>query len=343
MKPMEKKFKSTSHTTGRSCGLVCAVAIVLQFGVLADYAQTGTYLFTGSEMTITLNPGTYAITAYGAQGGWTYGGAGGLGAEMSAQFSFSALTTLTLLVGGVGGGYAYGGGGSFVVNGSTPLVIAGGGGGAGGYGAGGTGLTGTSGGQGLGALRGLGGASGYGGNFGYFSGGGGGYYGNGTTQNNPYAGGGGGSFLNGGYGGALGYGDGGGGFGGGGAASSYGYAGGGGGGYSGGGGGGAGGPSDGVGGGGGGGSYVDSSAVAVLAEISGVASPDGSPNGEIIVMVIPEPTTLALAGLSGLGLLLFRRRPASDCGKCSKDGRVHFSGRRVARSVCICSSVARRH
>ena len=36
---------------------------------------------------------------------------------MSAEFKFSASTTLTYLVGG--------GGGSFVVAGSTPLVIAG--------------------------------------------------------------------------------------------------------------------------------------------------------------------------------------------------------------------------
>jgi hypothetical protein len=61
-------------------------------------------------------------------------------------------------------------------------------------------------------------------------------------------------------------------------------------------------------GGGGGGSIIDSSAIIVLAEVSGVASPDGSPNGEIIITEIPEPTPLALAGLSGLSLLLFRRQ-----------------------------------
>jgi len=44
----------------------------------------------------------------------------------------------------------------------------------------------------------------------------------------------------------------------------------------------------------------------ILAEVSGVASPDGSPNGEIIITAIPEPATLALAGLSGLFLFLFR-------------------------------------
>ena len=66
-------------------GAVCSVALVLQFGVLAGSAQTGIYLYTGSETPITLNPGTYNITAYGAQGG---GGFGGLGAEMSGEFSF---------------------------------------------------------------------------------------------------------------------------------------------------------------------------------------------------------------------------------------------------------------
>src|SRR5216684_6490265 len=65
--------------------------------------------------------------------------------------------------------------------------------------------------------------------------------------------------------------------------------GGGGGGYSGGGGGGYGG------GGGGGGSYIDSSAVAVLTEVSGVAAPNGSSNGEIIITALPRPIVLASA------------------------------------------------
>ena len=59
---------------------------------------------------------------------------------------------------------------------------------------------------------------------------------------------------------------------------------------------------------GGGGSIIDSSAIMVLAEVSGVASPGGSPNGEIIITAVPEPTTFVLAGLSGLSLLLFRRQ-----------------------------------
>lgn len=116
------------------------MAVVLQLGVLAGSAQTNKYLYSGSEANITLPPGTYIITAYGAAGAYpcnffaALGGYGGLGAEMSAEFNFSTSTTLTLLVGGGGssgdpGDPGGGGGGSFVVEGSTPLVIAGGGGG----------------------------------------------------------------------------------------------------------------------------------------------------------------------------------------------------------------------
>jgi hypothetical protein len=125
-------------------------------------AQTTIFDYTGTETTFTLGPGTYDITAYGAQGGqfnnnYYYSGGGSLGAEMKARFSFATAVNLTLLVGGVGGGGrgdynicggGGGGGGSFVVNGSTPLVIAGGGGGAGYYSPGGAGNVGTNGGDG---------------------------------------------------------------------------------------------------------------------------------------------------------------------------------------------------
>jgi len=242
------------------------IAVVLQFGLLASSAQS--YLFTRAETTITLNPGVYIITAYGAQGGGGKdAGAGGLGAEMEGAFYFTTLTTLTLLIGGTGGTGGVnvsggGGGGSFVVAGSTPLVIAGGGGGGGYYG-GGSGSTGTSGG---------GGGAGAGGGYG---------------------------------GGAAGYGGGGGG-----------------GGYSGGGGGGW------NGGGGGGGSYIDSSALEAMTEISGIASPDGSPNGEIIITAVPEPTTLALAGLSGLSLLLVRRQSPISAGRTGGSCVIYVSCRR---------------
>jgi len=275
------------------CGL--SLAVVLHLGLLAGSAQTNKYLFSGSETNITLNPGTYVITAYGAPGGnlYYYGGiGGGLGAEMSAEFRFSASTTLTLLVGG-GGGYAGtggGGGGSFVVEGGTPLIIAGGGGGggySGGFGSslGGSGNVSTSGGSGV--LGGGAGGTNGGGGGSYASGGGGGFLGNGGSS----AGTGGGSFVTGGYGGL----DGGGYGGGGGAFSVEGDGeGAGGGGFSGGGGG--------DGGGGGGGSIIDSSEIAILNEVSGIASPEDSTNGEIIIIALPAPllaiTTQALFGFT---------------------------------------------
>jgi hypothetical protein len=207
------------------CGL--AMAVVLQMGMLAGSAQTNKYLFSGSKTNITLPPGTYIITAYGAPGGGGY--FGGLGAEMSGEFTFSTSTTLTLLVGEGGGG------GSFVVGGST--VIAGGGGG----GIGGT--TGTYG--------------------GYGGGGGGGFLGGPVV--NEGGGGGGGGYS----GGGGGYGD-----------LDF--------------------PA-GVGGGGGGGSIIDSSAIAILTEVSGIASPDDPANGEIIITAVPTPlliTTHAAFGFT---------------------------------------------
>jgi hypothetical protein len=294
------------------CGL--SMAVVLQLGVLAGSAQTNLYLFSGSEANITLNPGTYIITAYGAPGAnpslilAPLGGWAGSGAEMSAEFNFSTSTTITLLVGGsgdpaysaglssAGGG---GGGGSFVVQGSTPLVIAGGGGGGGipNY-PGGNGNVSTNGGGGA-AGGGTGGTGGGGGGVnnggGIYvdgGGGGGGFIGNGNTNTSRFGGGsgyGGYSFENGGLGGLGGFAvpnsGGNGGYGGGGGGGGNIGAGGGGGGYSGGGGGNIGGG----GGGGGGGSIIDSSAIAILAEVSGILSPDESTNGEIIITAVPTP------------------------------------------------------
>ena len=82
------------------------------------------------------------------------------------------------------------------------------------------------------------------------------------------------------------------------------YGGGGGGGYS---GGGSGGYS---GGGGGGGSIIDSSAIALLAEVSGVASPDDSPNGDIIITAVPvpEPSALLLLAVGVTAVLRSGRR-----------------------------------
>lgn len=218
---------------------------ILLDSALPCSAQTGDYTYSGTEQTITLDPGLYDITAYGAQGGSSYfGSAGGLGAEMSGEFNFSASTTLTLLVGGAGAG-----GGEFLGGGI---------------------FTGSAGGTGGGG------------------GGGGGFYGDGDDGQDC---GGGGSFFSGGSGGSASYLDG-----------YYGY-----GGYCGG-GGYSGGGSGGDFGNGGGGSIIDSSAIMVLTEVSGVASPDDSPNGEIIITAVPEPTTLALLAFGVPACFVFRRR-----------------------------------
>ena len=301
---MNTNYKSSACPQCHPFSAVCSVASVLLFGVLAGSAQTNRYLFTGSQTNITLNPGIYKITAYGAQGGTCPAGPGGLGAEMEAEFSFSGLTTLTLLVGGGGarnpatgsGGGA--GGGSFVVNGNVPLLVAGGGGGGAVHSPGGPGLAGTSGADSDGA----GGTNGTGGGSGRYGGGGGGGYltgGTGGGSVDALAGYPGNSFLSGGGGGGSFYG-GAGGYGGGGAG---GYSGGGaGGGYSGG-GGGTYGPGSCCAGGGGGGSYISSNAVAITAEVSGIASPDGSPNGEIIIAAVPAPN-LSITGNSAQGVTL---------------------------------------
>jgi hypothetical protein len=68
-----------------------SIAVAMQLGVLAASAQTNKYLFTGSETNITLPPGIYNITAYGAQGGGsTFGGGGGGGSIIDS----SAITNL---------------------------------------------------------------------------------------------------------------------------------------------------------------------------------------------------------------------------------------------------------
>src|ERR1700677_1862046 len=59
--------KSRMKSKNALCGISIAVALLL--GVPAGSAQTNIYLFSGSETNITLSPGLYDITAYGAQGG----------------------------------------------------------------------------------------------------------------------------------------------------------------------------------------------------------------------------------------------------------------------------------
>jgi hypothetical protein len=316
---------------GHSFGPAGLMAAAFLTGTLTVSAQTGQYLFTGSMTNIALNPGTYDIKVYGAQGGLFYdyiSGGGAQGAEMEARFNFASNVNLTLLVGeaGGGGGADYnlscaggGGGGSFVVLGSTPLVVAGGGGGAGFYSQAGSGVVGTNGDYGGGSSPVYGGIGGAGGDYAtgsfYGGGGGGGYSGDGVGDAGQSGGAGGSSFLDGGAGGSGGNGEGSfanngnGGFGGGGGGGfDFTYnngayivlasGGGGGGGFSGG-GGGTGNDNHYLDGGGGGGSIIDSSAISIVAEVAGAASPDGSPNGEIIITSVPPPITMALAFTAG--------------------------------------------
>lgn len=211
--------------------------------------MSDTITYSGIIATYTIQTtGTYDITAFGAQGGSSGpDNVGGDGAEIGGDFTLTAGTVLTVVVGGEGTSSG-GGGGSFVIetfDGSStvhdPLLIAGGGGGAnsaGGNHNGGAGLTGATGGDGSGTGAGSGGALGAGGNPGItataYGGGGGGYSGGAGglgSGSNATAGNGYGS----GYaGGAAGHAGGPGGYGGGGGGS---YGGGGGGGYGGGGGG----------------------------------------------------------------------------------------------------------
>src|ERR1039457_4212594 len=106
--PLQDLFKGLMKSKNVLFGL--AIAVVLHLGMLAGSAQTNKYLFSGSKTNITLPPGIYIITAYGAKGGIGLSG-GGLGDLQSAEFNFSMSTTLTLLVGG-GGGNGYDGGGA---------------------------------------------------------------------------------------------------------------------------------------------------------------------------------------------------------------------------------------
>jgi len=48
--------------------------------------------------------------------------------------------------------------------------------------------------------------------------------------------------------------------------------------------------------GGGGGSIIDSSAIAVLTEVSGILSPDAPYNGEIIIIAVPPPLSIIAGG-----------------------------------------------
>ena len=125
-------------------GVVCLGA--------SAFASSIPFNYSGGIVTYTIpTTGTYLITAFGASGGNSNSYLGGLGAELTGDFTLNAGDQLQILVGNVGhstydGGF--GGGGSFVYDStiSELLEAAGGGGGASqGTGPGDPGQAGTSG------------------------------------------------------------------------------------------------------------------------------------------------------------------------------------------------------
>lgn len=144
---------------------------------------------TGIQQFTIPSAGIYRIEARGAQGAAAGAAAGGLGARMIGDFTFTVGTVLKIVVGQQGLGSSFGagggGGGSYIATiTNSPLVVAGGGSGAGDTGfpgsAAGTGSVGNAGGACANA-----GATGFGGGdataCGQGAGGAGGFYGDGAS------------------------------------------------------------------------------------------------------------------------------------------------------------------
>lgn len=135
---------------------VCDLTIGTDFG---GGSNTKTFNYTGSEQSITLQPGTYTFEAFGAEGGNSdHGAGGGLGGYSKGTLKITSPTTIYINVGGKGertsGGYngggpsyassdsAYGGGATSIATSSGALrnlvsnkgavLLVAGGGGAGG-------------------------------------------------------------------------------------------------------------------------------------------------------------------------------------------------------------------
>ena len=74
--------------------------------------------------------------------------------------------------------------------------------------------------------------------------------------------------------------------------------------------------------GGGGGSFIDSSAIAILAEVPGSLSPGAGllrGYGEIIITAVPEPASASLFAVGALALLARRRRARGSDGRTAAD------------------------
>ncbi|MBV8762841.1 MAG: hypothetical protein JO257_36490, partial [Deltaproteobacteria bacterium] len=241
---MTNTCDDSNACTVDSCDMVMGCKHDLPHGTMTFNATGAMQTFSVPTCVTSLH-----IVASGAQGGNAEGGAGGLGATATGDFTVTPGQAVSILVGGRGVDYnanpptsiyaqrgGTGGGGTFVVAGTTILEIAGGGGGASGrsgvgVGNGGPGQT-TTAGQTPPGTAGAGGANGGGGGTisnanGFHVGtGGGGYSGNGIgasdgsvssygTANEPGT-----AFVNGGAGGVGGSVGRSGGFGGGGAAGA---------------------------------------------------------------------------------------------------------------------------
>ncbi len=99
-------------------------------------ATVKNFAYTGGQQSITLADGKYKLEVWGAQGGTGTGNyTAGKGAYAVSNYSFSANTSLKIIVGGKGKDFTNtagsGGGGTFIATSSnTPIAVAGGGGGA---------------------------------------------------------------------------------------------------------------------------------------------------------------------------------------------------------------------
>ena len=118
----------------RVVALTRIVTVAAAFGGSLAAAHATPVVYTpGTYTYVAPTAGDYTLEAIGGQGGTTYGGNGGYGADALGTFALTAGEQLGIVVGSAGPYYgtsAGGAGGSFVyVTASNSLLVAGGGGG----------------------------------------------------------------------------------------------------------------------------------------------------------------------------------------------------------------------
>ncbi len=64
---------------------------------------------------------------------------------------------------------------------------------------------------------------------------------------------------------------------------------------------------------------------AKLTEVSGIASPDDSPNGEIVITSVPEPTALVLLAFGSGAIVMYRH--VRSTGKVSPKSSPNEHGK----------------